>query len=101
MTALNFDISFPTYYNFFERFFWKSFNSDVNSSYIRSIEETGIYILRMVIYNSTLMRFRPHIIGISVLLLAVHTLFEELMNKNKAHKDVLKLQEREIVRQLL
>ena len=97
MTALNFDISFPTYYNFFERFFWKSFNSDVNSNYIRSIEETGVYILRMILYSSSLMKFRPHILGLSVLILAVHTLFEELMNKNKSHKDVLKIQEREIV----
>ena len=67
MTALNFDISFPTYYNFFERFFWKSFNSDVNSNYIRSIEETGVYILRMILYSSSLMKFRPHILGLSLL----------------------------------
>jgi len=97
MTVLNFDISFPTYYNFFERFFWKSFNADVNSNYIISIEETGIYILRMVLYNVSLMKYRPHILGLSVLILAVHTLFEELMNKNKGHKEVLKIQEREIV----
>ena len=97
MTALNFDISFPTYYNFYERFFWKSFNSDINSNYIRSIEETGVYILRMVLYSSNLMKYRPHIIGLAVLFLAVHTLFEELMNKNKAHKELLKIQEKEIV----
>lgn len=97
MSSLNFDISFPTYYNFFQRFFWKSFNSNVNSNYIRSIEETGIYILRMVLYNSTLMKFRPNLIGMAVLLLAIHTLFEELINKNKSHKDYLKAQEKEIV----
>lgn len=97
MTALNFDISFPTYYNFYQRFFWKSFNSEVNSSYIKSIEETGIYILRMVLYNANMMKFRPHILGLSVLILAVHTLFEELISKNKTHKEVLKVQEKEIV----
>jgi hypothetical protein len=43
------------------------------------------------------MKYRPHILGLSVLILAVHTLFEELMNKNKGHKEVLKIQEREIV----
>lgn len=97
MSTLNFDISFPTYFNFFQRYFWKSFNSEVNSNYIKSIEETGIYILRMVLYNAGLMRHRPHILGLAVLILAVHTLFEELMNKNKTHKEVLKIQEREIV----
>lgn len=97
MTALNFDISFPTYYNFYQRFFWKSFNANINSNYIHSIEETGLYILRMVLYNSNLMRFRPHIIGMSVLFLAVHTLFEELVSKNKSHKEILKTQEKEIV----
>ena len=97
MTALNFDISFPTYYSFYERFFWKSFNAEVNSNYMRSIEETGVHILRMVLYNANLMKYRPHILGLSVLFLAVHTLFEELINKNKVHKEVLKIQEKEIV----
>lgn len=51
----------------------------------------------MVLYNSNLMKYRPHIIGMSVLLLAVHTLFEELISKNKSHKEILKAQEKEIV----
>ena len=58
ISTLNFDVCFPTSFTFFKRFFWKSFNwKDSNSQYAKSLEQTGCFILEMLLYNSNLMKY--------------------------------------------
>lgn len=98
VSTLNFDISFPSCYTFYRRYFWKSFSwNQSNSDYTKSLEDVGTYILKMMVYNSNLMRYKAHILGLTALFLGLNTLFEELMVKNKIHKDVLRKNLIEIV----
>lgn len=101
LESIDYNLTFPTTYNFLCLYFHKYFESNLGSQSFEAIKTIAYRILKLVNYDVTMNDFPSHIVAISSLIYSIDSFFDEMHAKFKDSTDELNRAHKKIMRNII